>query len=283
MMSAPWHFQLGEFKCIAIRDGGHMGSADFLFCNAPQQEVAQALQKYGLEADQLISSWTCLLVDTGEKTLLIDTGVGSGIPIGGKLISQLTQEGYPPEKIDFVFLTHGHGDHLGGCTDINGNLVFNQARYLMSKIEYGFWTSEENLSNLDEGMAEFARKNLPVIQERLQFAEGGEEILPGIQVLEAFGHTPGHMCLEIQSQGEALLYLADAALHEIHVEHPDWYAPVDMNPEQMIATRYKLYERAAGSGAKVLVFHFDFPSIGNILRDGDTWYWRQIRETDTGV
>jgi glyoxylase-like metal-dependent hydrolase (beta-lactamase superfamily II) len=128
-------------------------------------------------------------------------------------------------------------------------------------------------------MAEFPRKKLPAIRERVQLVEGGEEILPGIQVLEAFGHTQGHMALEIQSQGETLLHFADSALHEIHIEHPDWYAPVDMNPEQMIATRYKLFEQAADSRAKVLVSHFDFPCIGYVLRDGDTWRWRPIRES----
>jgi hypothetical protein len=65
MNIASWHFTLDNFKCTAIRDGRHLRSADFLFCNAPQQEVVQALQKYGLEADQLKSSWTCSLVDTG--------------------------------------------------------------------------------------------------------------------------------------------------------------------------------------------------------------------------
>jgi glyoxylase-like metal-dependent hydrolase (beta-lactamase superfamily II) len=278
MISVPWQFKLGDFRCIAIRDGGHLGSSDFLFCNAPEHEVAEALQRHGLEADQLKSSWTCLLVDTGEKTLLVDTGIGSGVPDGGTLVSQLAQEGYAAENIDLVFLTHGHPDHIGGCTDDNGQLVFSQARYLMGKIEYGFWTSEENLSTLSEGMARFARKNLPAIQERVQLVEGGEEVLPGIQVIEAFGHTPGHTGLEIQSQGEILLHLADAALHELHIEHPEWYAPVDMQPEQMVATRHKLLERAATSSAQVLFYHFDFPGIGYISQDGDTWRWRSISE-----
>ena len=139
MNAVPWHFKLGNFKCIAIRDGGHMGSADFLFCNAPQQEVAQALQKYGVEADQLISSWTCLLVDTGEKTLLIDTGVGSGISVGGQLVSQLAQEGYPQENIDLVFLTHGHGDR--SCSKL--------ARYLCSQASATNLQSLEVLKTLD--------------------------------------------------------------------------------------------------------------------------------------
>jgi glyoxylase-like metal-dependent hydrolase (beta-lactamase superfamily II) len=111
-----------------------MGEADFLFCNGPKEEVAQALQKHALEADQLKSSWTCLLVDTGEKTLLVDTGIGSGVPDGGTLVSQLAELGFPADKIDMVFLTHGHPDHIGGCTDENGKLVFDQARYLMGKI-----------------------------------------------------------------------------------------------------------------------------------------------------
>jgi glyoxylase-like metal-dependent hydrolase (beta-lactamase superfamily II) len=275
--TAPRHFSIGNFKCIAIRDGGHMGSADFLFSNAPEPEIAQALQKYSLEADQLISSWTCLLVDTGEKTLLIDTGIGSSVPIGGQLAGHLKQQGYPPETIDLVFLTHGHGDHIGGLTDADGNLTFRHAAYLMGKKEYEFWTSQENLDSLDEGMTRFARTKLPAIQDRVRLLEGGEEILPGIQVVESFGHTPGLMSVEIRSQGESLLYFSDAFLHEIQIEHPDWYAPVDMNPEEMIATRYQLLERAANPGTTVLAFHYDFPGLGHILRDGDHWLWSPIR------
>ena len=75
------------------------------------------------------------------------------------------------------------------------------------------------------------------------------------------------------------MHLADAALHELHVGHPAWYAPVDMQPEQLVATRYKWLKQAATSGAKVLFYHFDFPGLGYVLPDGDTWSWKSISES----
>lgn len=276
MPFSPYHFELGNFKCIAIRDGGHMGSADVIFVNAPEQELAQALQVHNLEADQLRSTWTCLLIDTGEQNLLIDTGSGSGVPVGGQLLAQLEEVGYTADEIDNVFLTHGHPDHIGGCTDDDGKPIFEQARYVMGQKEYEFWSEEENLMDLGEKMANFARKNLPAIKAQVEFVEGDDDVLPGIRAIEAFGHTPGHLGLEIQSEGEVLLHLADSVLHPLHLEHPRWYANVDIQPDQMVATRYRLLEHAAVLGAIVLIYHFDFPSIGYVVQDGESWRWQSV-------
>ena len=147
---------------------------------------------------------------------------------------------------------------------------------MMGNEEHEFWMDEENLSGLSDSMVRFAGKNLPGIQGQLELVEVGDEILPGIQVIDAFGHTPGHLGLEISSEGDKLLHLADSALHPLHIEHSDWYAQVDILPDQMIATRKRLLGRAAAEEVKVLLFHFDFPSMGYVVEAGNNWKWHSI-------
>ncbi|HSG16549.1 MAG TPA: MBL fold metallo-hydrolase [Anaerolineae bacterium] len=274
MDESQFHFQLGDFKCIAVRDGGHVGSADFLFVNTPPKELEQALAENNLERDKLPSSWTCLLVDTGEKRLLVDTGVGSLEPRGGKLLSQLAQLGYPAGEIDMVFLTHGHPDHVGGCTDEDERPAFRNARYLIGEKEFNYWTGDQ--PDPASWMAQVARQKLLAVQDQLELVGGDSELLPGIRTIEAYGHTPGHLGLEIQSQGQSLLNLADAVLHPLHLQRPEWVAPVDVLPEQMISTRQRLLERAAREEALVLFFHFDFPSLGYVEQEHEYWRWRPI-------
>jgi glyoxylase-like metal-dependent hydrolase (beta-lactamase superfamily II) len=150
----------------------------------------------------------------------------------------------------------------------------------MWKDEWDFWTSKQAKEKLDEHVREVllsvARKNLPPIQERLDLIEREREILPGIQAISAPGHTPGHMALVISSGGEQLLCISDTALHPIHLEQPEWCAAVDFAPDQVVATRRRILNRAAAEKALVLAFHFPFPGLGHIVQKGEAWQWQPI-------
>jgi len=227
--------------------------------------------------DSLPTPWTCLLIQTESSTVLIDTGVGEGTKSGGKLLTALTNEGLSAEDIDIVILTHIHADHIGGCTREDGQLTFPNATYVMAKNEWEFWTTEASLKTAPEWIAKTSQRVLPALSDRMRVVEDQSSIVPGICVLAAPGHTFEHMAVEITSEGERLIYLADTALHPIHVEYPHWTAVVDQFPEQTVQTRLSLYERVARLKSLVLVFHFDpFPSLGYIVREEDGWRWQSI-------
>lgn len=288
-----YRFGLGGLQCIAISDGFLTYSppifpppAMFLFANAPQERLEQVLREHNLSPEQW-AEWTspyiCLLVDTGRHRVLVDTGADGLAPSTGRLLQNLLAAGIAPQDIDTVILTHGHPDHIGGNIDDKGRLAFPNARYVMWKDEWDFWTSGRADATLDEHVREVlvgsARKNLPPIQDRLELVDHEAEIAPGIRALAAPGHTPGHMALAISSRDEQLLCISDVVLHTIHLEQPEWCAAVDFDPDQVAATRRRLLKMAVTENALVFAFHFPFPGLGHVSHKDDAWQWQPIGAT----
>ncbi len=290
MNSEIHRFKVGSFECIAVSDGTYTYAppifpipGTFLFANAQREHLEQVLREHNLDLEQWtewISPYICLVVDTGKHRVLVDTGADGLDPSTGRLLQNLQGEGISPADIDTVILTHGHPDHLGGNTDAEGKLVFQNARHVIWRDEWDFWMSEQAERKLDEHVKEvllkFARKNLPPIQGQLDIIDHETGIVPGIQAIAAPGHTPGHMALAISSGNEQLLCISDAVLHPIHLEQPDWYAGVDFAPEQTVATRRRLLNRAATERALVLAFHFPVPGLGYVIQKGQAWQWQPI-------
>ena len=290
MDTEMYRFKVGVFECMAISDGTLTYApptfpppATFLFANAPKERLEQALREHSIWPEQWlawVSPYICVVVNTGEHLVLVDTGADGLDPSTGRLLQNLQAGGITPGDIDTVILTHGHPDHIGGNIDAQGKPAFPNARYVMWKEEWNFWTSEQAEQELDEHGKEillmFAHNNLPPIQGQLDLVDHETRIVPGVHAVAAPGHTPGHMAVAISSRGEQLLCISDAVLHPIHLEKPEWHAVVDFAPTEAVTTRRQLLNRAVADKALVLAFHFPFPGLGQVVQKGEGWQWQPI-------
>jgi glyoxylase-like metal-dependent hydrolase (beta-lactamase superfamily II) len=261
-------FRVGDFECLAISDGdlGYAGTTDMFFPNAPSADLNRSLIKYQLLPERVPVSWTCLLIDTGEHKILVDTGSGpDSAPAGGKVQENLVLAGVQPAAIDFVIFTHGHADHTGGGVNADGRPAFPNALYKLSRLEWDHW----------EGKGE-RDKYLEPLADRLELLEGEAELLPGLRVHPAGGHTPGHLVVEVGSRGEKLLALGDLLLHPLHVEHPDWYTTIDSDPARVVATRKRWLAAAIKEKALVQTAHLAYPGLGHIHPAGRGQDWHPL-------
>jgi glyoxylase-like metal-dependent hydrolase (beta-lactamase superfamily II) len=274
-------FQLGQLKLRVLDAGTFPISGAVIAGNAPPQALASALTRGKLPSGDFPFPVHPLLIETGGQRVLIDTGIGPTYPTPGTLLTALAAEGIDRAAIDVVLFTHLHFDHATGAFDAAGTPVFPNARYLVGRVEYAFWWDEPSLVELplpDEikrSLRGAAKAALVALQGRIEQVEPGDEVAPGVRVVDAAGHTPGHLAVEATAGGEGLLLVGDAASQPVlHLEHPDWFARPDNWPVRSVESRRRLLDRAAAEDLLVATYHFPFPGLGRVTKAGDGWRWQ---------
>ncbi len=291
MKPETFHFRVGKFSCIAIKDDAPYYPIGMFLTNVAREQYEPELLQQGENPQQIELPYTCLFIDTGRERILVDTGKGvdSLRPTSARLLPLLRAEGIESQEIDAVILSHGHPDHVGGNLDTTGKPAFPNARYIMFRKEWDFWTSNPSLAelpvdeNFKKGMLASAQKNLPGIQAQLDLVDPDTQIVPGIMAIAAFGHSPGQMGLDISSAEHRLLFFADAVVHPLHLEYPESIGVTDHRPSETVATRIKLLEKAAREKSLVSTSHFAFPGLGRVAPKRNGWEWRAVDMVEARV
>jgi glyoxylase-like metal-dependent hydrolase (beta-lactamase superfamily II) len=204
MPSGSHRFEVGTISCTVLADGYASYPLDWFFPTADSAQLCAAMESHGLPTDRILSPYTCLLIETGRRVILVDTGAGPSAATSGAIAARLELAGIRPRDVDTVVLTHAHPDHIGGAVDERGRSVFTNASFVISELEHEFWmTSRADLrgmrlpDDVKSAMQSTARRCLAAVHFQVELIDRESEIAPGVRVIPSPGHTPGHLAILI--------------------------------------------------------------------------------------
>ena len=270
-------FMIGELSAKALRDGTlEFPNDNKIFgVGHTQEEVAALLSQAGLPTDKLELGLAPLLVTTADRVLLFDTGAGTNFgPGAGKLPDSLAEAGVDAQSVTDIFISHVHGDHVGGLVNAQGALTFPNAKIHIAKPEWKFLTGLGAEKAKGFGVQNYDALVAAMKPKVDDFAPNAE-LVPGVvKAVEIKGHTPGHSGYRIQSGPDSLLYIVDAMHHYVvSVQKPEW--PMSFDADQAVGakSRAALAADLAQKGQRVYAVHFPFPGLGRIEKQGDVYAW----------
>jgi len=279
-MQAPayYRFKIGAFEATVLSDGplSFGAPSDDIFPGMSKADMTQVLNDNFLPTDDLELEQNTLLINTGDRLVLFDTGDGGSKMFGaksGRQLANLWAAGIETKEIDAVVLTHAHGDHCWGLMSAAGTANFPKAQIYMAQADFDFWTDESNAKgDLMKAMIEATRRQLLSNRDRIVFVKDGEEFLPGIQAMAAPGHTVGHTVYAITSDGRTLLNSGDIAHHAvISTQTPRFAFIFDTDGAQAVASRLKVFDMLASQRMPLVSYHFPWPGLGYIAKQDDAY------------
>ncbi len=266
------HMQ-GAVEVTVLSDGHLTMPGAVIGAGAPQDEFLAFMEQVGGVPETIDFELNITLLRTSTDLILVDNGSGDKFqPTAGRLFANLAMNGVSPADITKVVITHAHPDHVWGTLAADGSHSFPNAEYFIGAAEFEFWMNPDIFNMLPADFHPFAQgaqRDLAAMKDRLTLVKDGDQIAAGVSVIDAPGHTMGHIAVLVEDGG-GLIILGDAVPSEVlHLAHPEWTTAFDADAERTGQTRRRLLDRATADGNSILGFHFTYPGVGNVEKAGE--------------
>ena len=273
-------YKVGDIEVTVLTDGFRMVPVDDKYLrNASAADLAEALAAAGLPTDKMKNTYSPIVLTTGGRRVLFDTGNGEGASRQsngerGTLNDNLAAAGIDRNSIDVVVISHFHADHVNGLLTADNQRAFPKADVLVPEVEWKFWMDDGEMSRASPGrMAELFANNRRVFDalgRKVTLYAWDQEIVKGVTAVGTPGHSIGHTSFVVSSGGKQVYVQSDVCNNfAVFAPHPDWQGFFDQDPVAAAATRRRVYGMLAADKLLVQAYHFPFPALSRIEKQGN--------------
>ena len=279
-------YKVGSIEVTAVYDGIWRKPHDPTFIkNASVEDTKEALTRAGLTTEFMPIPLTVTVLKIGDKMIMIDSGSGVGQwqANATNLPANMKAAGIDRSQIGTILVSHFHPDHVWGLLEKGTNAaVFPNAELIVSSTEYNWWTEPGRVEKLPEGRRPAGKRINEVFPtwKNWKLVEDNAEVAPGVRLLAAPGHTPGHSVFLVTSGNDQLMVSNDAMyVPALLAPHPDWQGAYDQDGATAVATRRKLIDRVIADKMMICGAHFPFPGRGTFVKDGDAYAFTPLAQS----
>jgi glyoxylase-like metal-dependent hydrolase (beta-lactamase superfamily II) len=279
LVSSRYAVRIGDIDVVLISDGVLPLPTSTMSTNVSEADRNEWFDGRFLQRDTFDWALNIALVRSGERLILIDSGVGDGFEYfsrAGQSVMRLESAGIDLAAITDIVITHMHMDHVGGL-NVDGvkAKLRPDVRIHVSAAEIAFWKNPDFSKTvmpeavppaLREAAAKFAKR----YSENIVQFDQTVEVAQGVSARVTGGHTPGHCVVDVASNGEKLTFVGDA-IFEVNFDNPDWQNGFEHDPEACVDVRIALLDDAADTGTLLAAAHVAFPSIGHVAKSGERY------------